>query len=83
VPTSPLFRILNNDAAYISIDNANTSSTWEDPITHVDDTPHDEEDNDLGDEDADDERGHFGIWFGGIKEIIDFERYVSAGDGMG
>ena len=63
-------------------DNANTSSAWEDPIAHVDETPHDEVNDDFRSENPDDKRGYFRIWLGGIKEIVDCERYVSPGSDM-
>jgi len=58
-------------ASSITIEDANTSSTWEDPIAYVDETPHDEEYDNLRDENADDECCNLGIWAGWVKEVVD------------
>lgn len=55
----------------MSIDNSYSSAAGEDPITHVDEAPHDEEDDNLREEDTDDEGGDLCIRPSRIKEVVD------------
>jgi hypothetical protein len=68
---------LVNERVTVVINDADTSSLWEDPIANVNQAPYDREDDDLGDENANDKYPGLCIWGCGVKELVHCSSQVS------